>query len=401
MGDRPNGAAGIFKSLATVVVATLVTLLLLELGLRLMAGGQQRRPQGKQILSYDPRHHHARENRGADCYPSNPRGYFERVSAAEWAQAKLVESVRYTEIPLEGLYKTPYCAAFTNNRLGRRGPVYPLARQSGSFRVLVLGDSFTYGVGVKDADTMPVQLERALKAQHPQLDVQVINLGEPAQNTAANLHTLRRHLRFRPDVVLLGYLLNDIRFVGAERGKHAANDFVMVRPDNERRPTRIEQLARRWSWLYGFVDARLRAYSIHRRTRAWYRDAFDGAQNPKGLEETRRLLAEIKRLSEGAGAHMAVAIYPILYNLGQRYPFAAAHRQVRSILAGLGIPSLDLLEPYRAHTDEQLRVHPVDFHPNELGQRLAAEAIAKWLQQRGLVKAYGGTGAQAASDGRR
>lgn len=387
--------------MATVVVATLATLLLLEFGLRLMAGGQQRGPQGKQILTYDPRHHHARENRGADCYPSNPRGYFEQVSAAEWAQAKLVETVRYTEIPLEGLRKTPYCVEFTNNRLGHRGPVYPIARQPGSFRVLVLGDSFSYGVGVKDADTMPVQLQRALKARHPQLDVQVINLGEPAQNTAANLRTLRRHLRFRPDVVLLGYLLNDIRFVGAERGKHAANDFVMVRPENERKPTRIEQLARRWSRLYAFVDARLRAYSIHRRTRAWYRDAFEGAKNPEGLEETRTLLTEIKRLNEGVGAKMAVAIYPVLYNVGRGYPFAAAHRQIASILAGLSIPSLDLLETYRDHTDEQLRVHSVDFHPNELGQRLAAEAIAKWLEQRGLVKAHGEAGAQAARDGQR
>ncbi len=92
------------------------------------------------------------------------------------------------------------------NHLGLRGPERPLAKTAGVRRVVLMGDSVTFGIGVNDADALPVQLQAALT----QTDVEVWNAGVPGYAMADFLGQLPTQvLPLQPDLVVLQLSRND------------------------------------------------------------------------------------------------------------------------------------------------------------------------------------------------
>ena len=75
-----------------VVESIVVATALLELFVRLFFASPQ--VQGKQIISYTPRQHRDPDNHGADCYPSNPRGYFDRFAFQSQTAAGFLADLR-------------------------------------------------------------------------------------------------------------------------------------------------------------------------------------------------------------------------------------------------------------------------------------------------------------------
>lgn len=77
-------------------------------------------------------------------------------------------------------------------------------------RVIVLGDSFVWGIGVSYDDTFTTVLERALGETHP--GAEVINLGVPGFEPDHYFHLLRHYgIGLQPDAVVLAlYVGNDI-----------------------------------------------------------------------------------------------------------------------------------------------------------------------------------------------
>ena len=88
---------------------------------------------------------------------------------------------------------------------------YDLAKGSNTFRILVLGDSVTFGHGSVGEHTYPYLLEQRLKAWRPQVDWQVWNAAVPGYNTAQELaHLLEVGPTFQPDLVIVGFFENDL-----------------------------------------------------------------------------------------------------------------------------------------------------------------------------------------------
>jgi hypothetical protein len=86
---------------------------------------------------------------------------------------------------------------------------YDLAKQPNTFRILVLGDSVTFGHGA--VHSYPELLEQRLKAWRPDVDWQVWNAAVPGYNTSQELaHLLEVGDRFRPDLVIVGFFENDL-----------------------------------------------------------------------------------------------------------------------------------------------------------------------------------------------
>jgi lysophospholipase L1-like esterase len=100
----------------------------------------------------------------------------------------------------------------TINGLGFRDHrEYSLAKAPGTFRILVFGDSVTFGHGTLSATTYPYLLEQRLKAWKPDVNWQVWNLGVPGYNTAQELAYLQEvGPRYQPDLVIVGFFANDL-----------------------------------------------------------------------------------------------------------------------------------------------------------------------------------------------
>lgn len=98
------------------------------------------------------------------------------------------------------------------NSLGfRDSREYALQKAPGTFRILVLGDSVTFGHGTLSETTYPFLLEQRLNAWRPDVTWEVWNLGVPGYNTAQELAYLTEvGPRFDPDLVIVGFYVNDL-----------------------------------------------------------------------------------------------------------------------------------------------------------------------------------------------
>lgn len=98
------------------------------------------------------------------------------------------------------------------NALGFRDTrEYSLAKPPGTFRILVLGDSVTFGHGALSDTTYPYLLEQRLKRWRPDVGWQVWNLGVPGYATSQELAYLQRVApQYQPDLVIVGFFENDL-----------------------------------------------------------------------------------------------------------------------------------------------------------------------------------------------
>ncbi len=106
-------------------------------------------------------------------------------------------------------YRTERSAGL--NRWGYRGPVASSKRQ-GELRAVMLGGSTVFGYGVLWDESIPVYLERALRASRP---FSVINLGFNNQGAYSFTPTLRDYEYLDYDVIVLYEGYNDM--AGDER----------------------------------------------------------------------------------------------------------------------------------------------------------------------------------------
>ena len=93
---------------------------------------------------------------------------------------------------------------------GYRGEQRSLKKQPGVKRVIALGDSFTYGMGVNLEDTYPKQLEAILNRNGKHYEV--LNFGVIGYNMWQYNETLtRKALSYQPEVIILGLFQDDLQ----------------------------------------------------------------------------------------------------------------------------------------------------------------------------------------------
>jgi len=101
------------------------------------------------------------------------------------------------------------------NALGLRGPELARKKAAGTRRVLLVGDSYAFGLGVAEGDSIAARLEERLNAApagggEARARVEVVNLGVPAYQTEQERLLLERvGFALEPDVVVLLYFAND------------------------------------------------------------------------------------------------------------------------------------------------------------------------------------------------
>jgi lysophospholipase L1-like esterase len=97
-----------------------------------------------------------------------------------------------------------------NNRYGFRERQFPVPKPKDTFRIVVLGDSFTWGAGLAVEQRYTNVLEDLLKAKYPQKNTEVLNFGTPGGPTILQRDILRKYKDLaEPDLIILGFCLND------------------------------------------------------------------------------------------------------------------------------------------------------------------------------------------------
>jgi hypothetical protein len=111
------------------------------------------------------------------------------------------------------------------NSFGLRGAEVPREKPAGTYRVILLGDSFAFGWGVEQEETFAYKLQELLQAElsvrgnreevSKRIDseirrVEVLNFGVPGYSTFQEVALLRKEaMSFSPDAVIVYFVEND------------------------------------------------------------------------------------------------------------------------------------------------------------------------------------------------
>jgi hypothetical protein len=256
---------------------------------------------------------------------------------------------------------------------GRRDYAYD--KPPGVFRIVVLGDSFTFGEEVGDEDAYPHRLEALLPG------VEVLNLGVHGYgHDQMFLYLKEEGIRYHPDLVLLGFLSDDmVRNVLSFRD-YAKPRFVLeggrLKLSRAHIPPPEETVAAE-PYRLRLADIATMLYEANRaRTGRQYREAQQLAL---------ALLDEIRATSESIGARTVFVYLPVYGELTkpdlsqtirERFFFGFCDEQ--------HIPSI-YLRPYFLPGLKEGVEFKVYGHWGPLEHRIAAEGIAAELLARGLV----------------
>jgi len=242
-------------------------------------------------------------------------------------------------------------------------------KQPGAKRVLVIGDSYTWGYAVAEEEAFPQTAERLLEERgFP--DIEVINGGVPDYNTRQERQLLERLMPvYQPDAVFLAYLVNDAEPSTAmptppeETYRHASSWFL----------TELAEVANRRVF-------RSRVFRSRKDTIAGnYLDGF--AENSLKWRDSRQAIQEMRDMCAAARVPLAVLILPdFTQGFNDQYAWRPIHEAVASWGRELGVPVFDLLIPFRGEDHVSLWV-PWDGHPNAEAHRRIAEFLIARIRE--------------------
>jgi lysophospholipase L1-like esterase len=251
---------------------------------------------------------------------------------------------------------------YRTNADGFRDPARAAKRQRVP-RVLVLGDSYTFGWGVADHQPYPQRAEALLRERG--IDVEVITAGVPGYNTEQEAFLLRELLpRYRPDVVVVGYVMND-----------AEPQQNVPQPPG---------LTYRYAWSWAWEDARelVRRRLLHDADwvspNKWLPDsdyARGFAEGSPRWRESKAALACASADCRRAGLPLIVLILrDFTKAFDASYPDTAIHRAVVGWGKELGIETTDLLPLFEGQDHRSFWVEG-DGHPNARAHGVIARAL--------------------------
>ena len=258
------------------------------------------------------------------------------------------------------------------NSLGLRDRDYDAPKPSAAKRVLVLGDSFSFGVGVRSADSVfPEILERRLnELPHASSGVEVLNGGIPNSLTGEWVDLWQRvSAEFEPDLVLIVFFLRD-----GTRMASIPEFFGRIRKEivDRNRQSRLYRL----SYVYRMYRDHQDSIAVASEYTLRFQHAYfgDDAETSEWKRAQRNILA-IRDMATERSVNVGLVVFPILAQLDEQYPFRAICDLLERFGVASHIPVHNLLPAYLGRDSSALWVSPRDQHPNEAGHAIAAESM--------------------------
>jgi lysophospholipase L1-like esterase len=279
-----------------------------------------------------------------------------------WRYARAIK--RQSANPAIGHEHTPNTRAHlmgadvTISSQGLRDREFPMTPPPGRTRILMLGDSLTFGWGVPAERTHSKRLEQMLwQAGH---DVEVINTGVGNYNTEMEVaYFLERGASFEPHYVVLNYFIND------------------AEPTPRDRSNVLSRNSRAFVYFASRVDAALRLASVGQRTdwKTYYASLYEGG------EGIGRVAAAVERLTvycRERGIRLLIANQPEL-RVPADYPFAHVDAMIERIAAANRLRYIPLLPEVRDLEPQSLWVTRPDPHPSATAHEAFAKALFRFF----------------------
>jgi len=252
---------------------------------------------------------------------------------------------------------------FRTNSRGMRDREVALAKSPGTFRVAVLGSSFTLPAGVEIEDAFHSRLEERCTEARAPARCEFLNFAVGMHGPSQFLAMLReRALAFAPDLVLVSVTSMSVPRMFADHRDTPPRDMLrLVTPE-------------RRSLLVKWIQSRLG------RGRPGFAAPPPDAPPPPAAPE--QVVASLGALARERG--LPVVVIRLEYD-----PRAAntLERALEVRVRAEGMLYLDTRAAFRGQDPRQLWIHALDPHPNARAHAVFADVVEAFLREHGLFGA--------------
>ena len=306
------------------------------------------------------------------------------------------------------------------NNQGYRGKDFSEKKSGGTSRILVIGDSMTFGWGVSDKETYPYLLEDMLRSNGFS-NVEVINGGYAGGLSVDSYYVYlkNRGLKLKPDIIILGFtVFNDISDLAETvwlkkdiNGLPEKIDSCCHKVDGKIYRNKVRSMKYRYpvlreSHLFLFLmDTLQKKFGLFREEAllapksetiigcVLNSDCIDQFKNEE--ETAYKMIGEIKKLSDENNIRFLTVLFPTDLQLYKEasskynrygmkwYPKDGEEnfigKRVEESLTKLNINVLDLYPVFSQQKDGNYPFFPIDAHFNGFGTSIVADSLAKYL----------------------
>ncbi len=239
------------------------------------------------------------------------------------------------------------------NSHGLRDREFTYEKTSNTFRIISIGDSYTFGFGADQDKTFSKLLENKLNEQHPNKKYEVLNMGVGNYNAIQELAALKQQgLQYHPDHILWNFYIND-----AEETQKLKPSFFS---------TKLISMVYLKSFLYK-MKASLDSKSNYI---DFYKNTFQGESGKTFFQAMDQLV----QLSQTTKIPLTVVLLPDFRKL-HNYPFAEEHKLVVNYFRSKGINVIDTVEAFDPQKEKAYWVAHDDPHPNNVAHEIIAQKI--------------------------
>ena len=266
--------------------------------------------------------------------------------------------------------------AVTINSGGFRGPETAIEKPANTFRILMLGDSETLSVLLKENETLAAQLQDILNKNSSGPRYEVLNFGVEGYCTLQEEELFQtKGKKYNPDLIILNYCLND-----PEPGELYFNKTFFIRHS---------ALARYFSYAYK------KSAIKKERKRLKIKNEIDNYyyyHQPKYFDHLQEAVLKLANYAKTKHSKLILVIFPtssiMVKDFRENYPYWPLHKIVKSIPSG-NIIFIDLIEEYNrlGLTPQEVSINYQydESHKNAAALKVSAEYIRKILKSQGLI----------------
>jgi len=251
------------------------------------------------------------------------------------------------------------------NSWGMRDREYTVKKPQNAYRIAVLGDSLTYGTCLEYGERYTDILEEVWIDQSGR-NVEVLNFGVPGYSTQQEIETYRtKAAKFDPDLVIVGYCLNDEFESSGE-----INLFRAYFPIYERF---YSMTALRFAFCHsGFLPTFF-------------------CKRYEAKTEVSESFYELRKVVDQK-IPVVIVLFPRLVNYSDydKNDFDI-HKKVSNAATKNGFYFIDLLNDFKEYPSSALKILETDYlHPNQFAHEITARVIYLFLQNNNLLSKHHG-----------
>lgn len=348
---------GVLINLSLVLFSTSVALLVSEMALRLMGSGPLYvSPERDRFWKYD--------------------------SLLGWSH----------EPGQTGIFETSeFRIGVRINEKGLRDRLHSYERQDDNKRILVLGDSFAWGYGVKDGERFSERLEDAL-------GIEVINAGVSGYSTDQELLWYENEgIKYETDLVILVLAGNDV----GDNERQLVNTiyykprFILQDGELVLIGTPVPETSPQGKFIYSLSQRSALAYFLVQRyfdLRSLYAKTKDSSDRPNSpaaatdaktepFELTIALLDEIRNIAESQDAKFMIVTTDSWWN----YPSNETYNDLLTAMRKNGFLVLDV-ESLPGFDPETMIIPKDGGHWNQSGNEFVATEVQALIETERLLK---------------